>query len=79
MWHDIREAIAGTERDFTESSVGKAIFILSIPMVLEMVMESLFAIADIWFVSRLGADAIAAVGLTESVMTIVYSIASGLG
>lgn len=79
IWHDIREAIAGTERDFTESSVGKAIFILSIPMVLEMVMESLFAIADIWFVSRLGADAIAAVGLTESVMTIVYSIASGLG
>ena len=78
IWQDIREAIAGTERDFTESPVGKAIFILAIPMVLEMIMESLFAVVDIFFLSRLGANAVASVGLTESVMTIVYSIGAGL-
>jgi putative MATE family efflux protein len=79
IWLDIKEAIAGTERDFTESPVGKAIFILAIPMVLEMIMESLFAVVDIFFVSRLGANAVASVGLTESVMTIVYSVSAGLG
>jgi putative MATE family efflux protein len=78
IWLDIREAIAGTERDFTETAVGKAIFILAVPMVLEMIMESLFAVVDIFFLSRLGANAVASVGLTESVMTIVYSIGGGL-
>ncbi len=79
FWQDLREAVGGTERDFTESGVGKAIFLLSVPMVLEMIMESLFAVVDIYFVSRLGADAVATVGLTESVMTIIYSISGGLG
>ena len=78
LWRSIREAIAGTEHDFTSGSLRKAIFLLSVPMVLEMVMESIFAVVDIFFLSKLGSNAVATVGITESLMTIIYSIAIGL-
>ena len=77
-WPLIREALAGSRRDLTAMPLSRAIFVLAVPMVLEMVMESVFAIADIFWVSKLGADAVAAVGLIESLLTVVYAIALGL-
>jgi putative MATE family efflux protein len=72
------QAIRGAEENFTEGNINRAIFLLSVPMILEMVMESLFAVVDIFFVSKVGIEAVATVGLTESVMTIIYSVAIGL-
>ncbi len=78
LLRDLRDAIRGTAMDYTQGSIGRAILLLSIPMMLEMVMESAFAVVDIYFVSTLGASAIATVGLTESILTLVYAVAIGL-
>jgi putative MATE family efflux protein len=78
IWATVREAVRGSHQDYTEAPIGRAVVLLSIPMVLEMLMESVFAVADIFFVGRLGADAVATVGITESLMTIIYAIAIGL-
>ena len=78
FWGAVGEALRGSHRDFTEGSVPRAILLLAIPMVLEMIMESIFAVCDVFFVSRLGAEAVATVGLTESMLTIIYSLAMGL-
>lgn len=78
LWQDIKASVAGNEQDFTEGKIWRAILLLSIPMVLEMMMESIFAVVDIFFVSKLGADAVATVGITESLVTLVYAIAIGL-
>jgi len=73
------EAIRGSDRDYTIGAVGPALVMLSVPMVLEMAMESMFAVADVFYVSRVSADAVATVGVTESILTLVYTVAMGLG
>ena len=74
----LREAIAGKEIDLTQASIKKAIFLLAVPMILEMSMESIFALVDIFFVSKVSTNAVATIGLTESVITLVYALAVGL-
>jgi putative MATE family efflux protein len=74
----IREAIRGSHADYTRGPIGRSILLLSIPMVLEMMMESIFAVVDVFFVAKLGADAVATVGLTESWLTLIYTMAIGL-
>lgn len=78
LWASIREALSGTHRDYTEGSIGRAVVLLAIPMVLEMCMESLFGVVDIFFVAHLGANAIATVGLTEAMLTVLFAVALGL-
>src|SRR5207253_3961011 len=78
FWSSVREAIRGSHQDFTAGNLHRAILLLAIPMVLEMVLESLFAVVDVFWVGRLGADAIATVGLTESLLSLVMAIGFGL-
>ena len=79
FWSSLREALRGSHQDYTTGSLTQAIFLLAVPMVLEMFMESLFAIVDVFWVARLGADSIATVGLVEAMLTIIYATGMGLG
>lgn len=78
LWQELKEAIRGSEADYTEIKIGKAIFLLAVPMILELIMESTFAVVDIFFVGKLGPSAVATVGLTETYLFLLYSIGMGL-
>lgn len=78
IWQELKDAIRGTEADYTKIGLKRAIFLLAVPMILELVLESTFAVVDIYFVSKLGASAVATVGLTETYLFLLYSVAMGL-
>ena len=78
FWATVREAIRGSEQDLTSVSIKRAVVLLAVPMVLEMSMESPFAVIDIFYVAKLGAAAVSAVGLTESLLSLAYALAMGL-
>lgn len=78
FWPTVREALRGSRQDYTEGQIGRAIILLAVPMVLEMVLESVFAVVDVFWVSKLGADAVATVGITESMLALIYAVAIGL-
>lgn len=78
LYSYFKQAVSGKEQEYTSGSIRKAVFMLSIPMILEMLMESIFAVVDIFYVSKVSVNAVATIGLTESVVTLVYAIAIGL-
>lgn len=78
FWRSVLQSLKGEHHDYTSESLNRAVWLLSVPMVLEMVMESLFAVTDVFWVAHLGRDAVAIVGITESVMTIIYAVAIGI-
>ncbi len=78
IWQELKNAIRGTEADYTQIGIGRAVFLLAVPMILELIMESTFAVVDIFFVGTLGASAVATVGLTETYLFLLYSIGIGL-
>lgn len=78
LWRELRDAVRGTDADYTRIPLRRAVFLLAVPMVLELVLESTFAVVDIFFVSKLGPSAVATVGLTESYLFLLYAVAMGL-
>ena len=78
IWQELKNAIRGSDADYTQIKLGKAVFLLAVPMILELIMESTFAVVDIFFVGKLGASAVATVGLTETYLFLLYSIGMGL-
>src|SRR5215469_3262385 len=78
LWASLVEAVRGSHQDYTTVNLNRAIFLLAIPMVLEMVLESLFAVVDIFWVARLGSNAMAAVALTESMASLIFAVGMGL-
>ncbi len=78
FWKTVRESLAGSEQDYTQGSLGRAVLLLAVPMILEMAMESVFGVLDVFWVGRLGASAVAAVGVTEAILVLVFAIAIGL-
>lgn len=78
LWADLRAALRGTDADYTRIPLKRAVLLLAVPMMLELVLESTFAVVDIFFVAQLGASAVATVGLTETYLFLLYSIAMGL-
>jgi hypothetical protein len=78
LWRQLGDAIRGSEADYTKISLNRAILLLAVPMMLELVMESTFAVVDIYFVGKLGASAVATVGLTETILFMLYAIGIGL-
>ncbi|MFQ5739005.1 MAG: MATE family efflux transporter [Acidobacteriota bacterium] len=78
LWREVRTALAGHPQDYTRSHIGRAILLLAVPMVLEMSMQSVFGVVDVFFVGRLGAAAVAVVGMTDSLLTLIFAVAMGL-
>jgi putative MATE family efflux protein len=78
LWESLREALRGSHQDFTTGSLNRAVFLLAVPMVLEMVLESLFAVVDVFWVGHLGPNAVATIGLTESIFSLVFAVGIGL-
>ncbi len=78
LWAELRDAVRGTGADYTKIPLRRAVFLLAVPMVLELVLESTFAVVDMFFVGKLGASAIATVGLTETLVFLLYAVGIGL-
>ena len=78
VWRDVRDAVRGVERDYTTGSLGRAVLLLAVPMVLEMAMQSVFEVVDVYFVGRLGSAALAILGLADSLLGLVFAMSIGL-